>query len=109
MAAKVPPMVCCADTRKLFPFPVSSFRIADESVEEASCRVFKVGDISLLVDLKDLCRRFGLEWCFVTRRSGKYISCNRASRSSSYVNSGVRKSTSITCGCDWLIRFRGVD
>ena len=109
MAAKVPPMVCCADTRKLFPFPVSSFRIADESVEEASCRVFKVGDISLLVDLKDLCRRFGLEWCFVTRRSGKSISCNRASRSSSYVKSGVRKSTSITCGCDWLIRFRGVD
>ena len=70
MAAEVPPKVFCADTGKLFPFPVSSYRIADESVEEASCRVFKVGDISLLVDLKDLCRRFGLECNFVSRRSG---------------------------------------
>ena len=61
MAAKVPPKVYCADTGKLFPFPVSSFRIVDESVEEATCRVFKVGDISILVDSKDLCRRFGLE------------------------------------------------
>ena len=109
MASKVPPKVYCADTGKLFPFTVYSFRIADESVEEASCRVFKFGDISLLVDLKDLCRRFGLEWCFVTRRSGKSISCNRASRSSSYVKSGIRKYTSISCGCDWLVRFRGVD
>ena len=109
MAVKLPPKLYCADTGKLFPFPVTSLRIADESVEEASCRVFKVGDISSLVDLKDLCCRFGLEWCFVTRRSGVYISSNRASRSSSYVKSGVRKSTSITCGCDWSIRFRGFD
>ena len=60
MVAEVSPKVYCADTGKLFPFLVSSFRIADESVEESSCRVFKVGDISLLVDLKDLCRVFGL-------------------------------------------------
>ena len=109
MAVKLPPKLYCADTGKLFPFPVSSFRIVDESVEEASCRVFKVGDISLLVDLKDLCRRFGLEWCFVTTRSGKSITCNRASRTSSFVNSGTRKCTSISCGCYWLVRFRGVD
>ena len=62
-----------------------------------------------MIDLKDLCRRFGLEWCFVTRRSGKTIACNRANRSSSFVNSGIRKCTSILCGCDWLVRFRGVD
>ena len=109
MAAEVPPKVYCADIRKQFPFLVSSFRIADESVEEASCRVFKVGDISLLVDLKDLCRRFGLEWCFVTTRSGKSITCNRASRTSSFVHSGIRKSSSIMCGCDWMVRFRAVD
>ena len=71
MAAQVPPKVYCADIGKQFPFLVSSFRIADESVEEATYRVFKVGDISILIDLKDLCRRFGLGWSFVTRRSGK--------------------------------------
>ena len=60
MVAKVPTKLYCAFTGKLFPFPVSSLRIADELVEEASCRVFQVGDISLLVDLKDLCCRFGL-------------------------------------------------
>ena len=109
MAAEVPPKVYWADIRKQFPFLVSSFRIADESVEEATCRVFKVGDISILVDLKGLCRRFGLEWSFVTRRSGKIIACNRTSRTWSFVNSGKGKSSSITCGCDWLIRFRGVD
>ena len=69
MAAEVPPKVYCADIGKQFPFLVSSFRIADESVEEATYRVFKVDDISILVDLKDLCRRFRLEWSFVTRRN----------------------------------------
>ena len=109
MAAEVPPKAYCADFRKQFPFLVLSFRIADESVEEATCRVFKIGDISILVDLKDLCCRFGLEWIFVTRRSGKTIACNHVSRSSSFFNSGIRKSTSISCGYDWLVRFRGVD
>ena len=68
----------CADSGKHFPFHVSCFRIADESDEEATYRVFKIGDISVLIDLKDLCRRFGLEWNFVSRRSGKtiaYIFC----------------------------------
>ena len=51
----------CADSGKQFPFRVSCFRIANESVEEATYRVFKIGDISVLVDLKDLCRRFGFE------------------------------------------------
>ena len=106
MADEIPPKVYCADIGEQFPFLVSSFRITDESVEEATCRVFKVGDISILVDLKDLCRRFGLEWSFVTRRSGKTIACNRTTRTCSYVNSGERKSSSITCGCDWLVRFR---
>ena len=109
MAAEVPPKVYCADLGKQFSFLVSSFRITDESVEEATCRVFKIGDISILVDLKDLCRRFGFEWSFVTRRSGITIVCNRASLSSSYINSGIRKCTSISCGCDWLVCFRGVD
>ena len=84
-------------------------QITDESIEEATCRVFKIGDISVMVDLKDLCRRFGLEWNFVSRRSGKLITCNRASRTSSFVKSSIRKSLSIVCGCGWLVRFRGVE
>ena len=81
-----------ANSGKQFPFHVSCFRIADESVEEATYRVFKIGDISLLDDLKELVRRFGLEWNFVSTRSCKTITFNRASRTSSFVNSGIRKS-----------------
>ena len=71
MAAEGSPKVYCANSWKQFPFHVSCFRIADKSVKEATYRVFKIGDISVLVYLKDLCRRFGLEWNFVSRRSGK--------------------------------------
>ena len=106
MAAEDPPKVYCVDSGNQFPFHVSCFRIADELVEEATYRVFKIGDISILVDLKDLCRRIGLEWNFVSRRSGNTIACNRASRSSSFVNSGIRKSSSILCGCGWLCSAR---
>ena len=62
-----------------------------------------------MVDLKDLCYRFGLEWNFVSRRSGKTITYNRASRTSSFVAPDIRKSSSIVCGCGWLVRFRGVE
>ena len=107
MAAEGSPKVYCNDFEKELPFHVSCFRIADESVEEATYRVFIVGDISVLDNLKDLCRRFGLEWNFVSRRSGKTIICNRASRASSFVASGIRKTSSIVCDCGWLVRFRG--
>ena len=45
----------------------------------------------------------------VSRRSGKTITCNRASRTSSFVASGIRKSSIIVCGCGWLVRVRGVE
>ena len=61
MVAKSSPKVYCAASGKQFPFHYSCFRIADESVEEATYRAFKIGHISVLVDLKDLCRRFGVE------------------------------------------------
>ena len=62
------------DSGKQCSFHVSCFRITDESVEEATYRVFKISDISVLDDLKFLVRRFGLEWNFVSTRSGKTIS-----------------------------------
>ena len=64
MAAEGSPKGYCADSGKEFPFHVSYFRIADESVEEATYRVFKIGDISLLNDLKELVHRFGLKCNF---------------------------------------------
>ena len=60
MAAEGSPKVYCADSRKQFPFHVSCFRIADEFVEKSTYRVFKIGDISVLVDLKELCRNLDL-------------------------------------------------
>ena len=105
MAAEGSPKVYCADSGKQFQFHVSCFRITDESVEEATYRVFKIGDVSILVDLKDLCRRFGIEWSFVISRSGNTIACNRTSRTSSFINYGIRKSPYIVCGCGsgWFV------
>ena len=57
----------------------SCFRIERESVKEATNRMYK-----------ELCRNFGLEWNFASTRSGKTISCNRCSRRTSYVGSGIR-------------------
>ena len=98
MAAKGSPKVYCADSGKQFPFFVSCFRIADEAVKEVTYEVFKIGDISLLDDLKELVRRFGLKWNFLSTKSSKNIPCNRASRTSSFVNSGIWKSSSNVCG-----------
>ena len=49
------------------------FRVKGESVEETTNRLFKVGDRLILSKLKELCRRFGLEWNFVSSRNGKQI------------------------------------
>ena len=84
-----------------------SLRLEGEAVETATNRIFKFGDIYTLSTLKELIRFFSLKWKFVSSRSGKYISCSRASRS--YKKSLIRKYYSIKCGCDWSIRFKGVD
>ena len=97
------------DSRKELPFRDPCFRVVDESVELATEWIFKVGDIFVLSDLQDLVRRFGLAWNFVSSRNGRKLTCNRASRSSPYISTGVRKSSSIVCGCGWLVRFKGVN
>ena len=107
MAVEGSQNVYCNDSVKKLPFHVSCFRVADESVEKATNRIFIVGDISILSDLKELVRRFELEWNFVSTTSGKTITCNCASRTSSFVASGIRKTSSIVCGCGWSVSFRG--
>jgi len=36
------------------------------------------------------------------------INYNSANRKSSYSSLGIRRSTSISCGCKWSIRFFGI-
>lgn len=70
----------------------------DYSVREVTVREFKVGDVYMLSDLKELAHSFGLKSNFVPSRCGKRISCNYVSRYGSYITKCVlRKSSSITC------------
>ena len=86
----------------------SCFQVEGESVDTVRIS-FLMFAINIISDVNKLCRGFGLEWNFVSSRSGeKKIYCNRARRRISYVNHGISKSTSITCGCSWLIRFKTV-
>ena len=78
------------------------------TVEVATVRIFAVRHVYILDDLRQLAKSFGLAWQFCTARSGMSITCNRANRKSSYSGLGVRRSTSISCGCKWSIRFLGV-
>ena len=81
---------------------------SDTSVEVATKTVYDVGHKFILSDLKELAHAFGLQWIFCTSRSGKTITCNRASRKSKYSHQGLRRTTSITCGCKWSIYFLSV-
>ena len=55
-----------------------------------------------------MAKYFDLAWQFCTARSGRAINCNCANRRSSYTNLGIRRSTSINCGCKWSSRFLSV-
>ena len=52
---------------------------------------------------------FGLRWNFVASRSGRRITSTRAYRPGNVKKSLVMTSSSITCGCIYVIRFRSVD
>lgn len=97
------------DSQKELPFNVPCFRFVHKSVELATNRVFKVGDNFVLSDLQDLVRRFGLAWNFVSARNGKRLTFNSASRRTSYISTGISKTSSIVCGCGWFICFTAVD
>ena len=81
---------------------------SDTSVEVATKRAFVVGNKFILSNLKELAHSFGLKWNCCTFRFGFTIKCNRASRKSKYLHQGLRSTTSITCGCEWSIRFMSV-
>ena len=82
---------------------------SDTTVEVATERIFVVEHIYMYIldDLRQLAKSFGLAWQFCTARSGRARNCNRVNRKSSYTNLGISRSTSIICGCKWIIRFLG--
>ena len=57
---------------------------SDTSVEVATERVFAVGHIYILDDLRQLAKSFGLAWQYCTARFGKVINCNRVNRKLNY-------------------------
>ena len=56
-----------------------------------------------------MCRRFSLEWSFVSSRNSLKISCNRVSRKLSFVGASIGKTSYITCGCSWCVRFNDIE
>ena len=83
------------------------FRLeSDHSICSATDRLFKVGDIYVLSQLKKLVVLFGLISNFVVSRSDASLKYNRIIRSSFSARKPVLTvSSSIVCGCDWCIRF----
>ena len=81
---------------------------SNTSLEVATKRVFIVGHKFILSHLKELAHSFGLKWNVCTFRSSFTIKCNRAYLKSKHLHQGLRSTTSITCGCEWIIRFMGV-
>ena len=82
---------------------------SDQSVCCATFRLFKVGDVYNLNDLKKLVVHFGLVWNFVASRAGSSFRCNRYICPGSSVRKVILRRTSpIACGCEWYIRFHWV-
>ena len=50
-----------------------------------------------------------MKWFFITVRSGGRILCNRVNRYGNRQSQGVRKWSSIICGCDWVVKFKLLD
>ena len=67
--------MACIDIKMICFYQINDYcvRVKGESVDETTNRLFKVGDRLILSKLKELCRRFGLEWNFVSSRNGKQI------------------------------------
>ena len=81
----------------------------DQSVCFATFRLFKVGDVYILNELKKLVLHFWLMCNFVASRNGSSLRCNRYTRPGSSSKKVIlRKTSSITYGCDWYIHFNWI-
>ena len=80
-----------------------------QSVCSTTYRLFKVGDVYILDDLRKLVVHFGLMWNCVASRSGSSLRCNRYTRPGSSSRKVIlRKTSPIACGYCWCIRFNWV-
>ena len=78
----------------------------DQSVCCTIFRLFKVGDVYILDDLRKLVINFGLMWNFVASRSGSSFRCNRYTRPGLSSRKVIlRKTSHIECDYDWCICF----
>ena len=94
----------------LFGDITNNFKLEyDPSVEEDTERIFRLGDIHVLSDLKTMGHQFGMKLYFVTVRSGRWISCNHKTRYGNRKPYGIRNVASISCECDWDVRFKFLD
>ena len=82
---------------------------SDQSVCCATFRLFKVGDVYNLSDLKKLVVHFGLVWNVVASRAGYSFRCNHYTRPGSSVRKVILRRTSpVACGCECVYVFIGV-
>lgn len=70
---------------------------------------FKLESNHLLSDLKTMAHQFGMKLNFVIVRSGMRILCNRPIRYGNRKFYEIRIVPSISCGCDWVVRFKFLD
>ena len=81
----------------------------EQSVCCATIRLFKVGDIYILDELKRLVVHFGLIWNSVASRSGSSFRCNRYTRPGTCSRRvKLRNTTPFAYGCGWCIRFNWI-
>ena len=80
--------------------------VSNHSVEEATNRVFQFYNIYVLSRLKKIVHLFDLNGNFITVRCGSRISCNHVKQYGCSNNPSRRKTSSIKCGCDWVIIFK---
>ena len=64
---------------------------SDQSVSEATTRLFRVGDVYVLSELRELTRSFGVKWYFITTHMGAIFVYNRASPPVAYKRKGIKK------------------
>ena len=63
----------------------------------------------MLSHLKKMAHLFGIKWSFVTVTCGMRISSNRTEWYGNSNSPSRRKTSSITCGCDWVVIFKSMN
>lgn len=83
---------------------------SDNSVGDATKRIFKKGDVYSLSRLKELIQLFVIKWIFVVVRMSFNLFCNRADKYGPKYNKKLKRKTSIIqYNYGWCVKFHFVD